>query len=225
MESRRLTLTFPGFSGSAAELVRALREGRVAPAAVPIARLLDEALARAAGWPLADRAALAAELALLLLLRLGIEERLAGPEAGEATTEAVRALAGLETALKGLRARAERRRGVIPVPPAPLPPDLRLAPLSPRILARLAPPRAPRLPALRFPAFGLKEAWRRLRALLAGGGWVPFDRVAPRRFVPRAVHLAALLEAARRGWVRLMQPELYGPIEVRLEKGGGADIG
>jgi len=219
VEARRLTLAFPGFQGSAGELLRAVREGRVSPSTLPLGALIDQALDQAAALPLADRAALAAELALLLLFRLGLAERPEAPDP-EGARAAVRALADLEAAMERLAARAEARRGVLAVPPAPLPPDPRLAPLSPRLLARLAPPRRPRLPVLRFSGFGLREAWRRIRALLGGVGAAPFDRLAPRRFVPRAVHLAALLEAARRGWVRLVQPELYGAIEVRLEPGG-----
>ncbi len=226
MGTPRLRLRFAGFEGGAEELVRAVREGRIAPAAIPLLSLFDQALAQAEGWPLAARAAVAAELALLLLVRLGLAERLAGPEAEGARADALSALVDLEAALAALTERARARAEVLPVPPAPLPRDPRLAPVSPRVLARLAPPRRPRLPALRLPAFGLSEAWRRMRALLLASPRAPFDRLAPRRFVPRAVHLAALLEAARRGWVRIVQGELYGPLEVHLvTREPGAEIG
>jgi len=215
-----LVLSFGNFRGSARELKEALRSGRIRPEALPLSELLAQALAQAEGWPLLERARLAPELAALVLLWLGAAE--SPEESPEAEAErTVAALVDLEAAASELAERAEARRDVIPLPPAPLPDRSRLAAADVRRLARLAPPARPRPVLAAIAGFGLREAWRRIRALLAGRPRLSFDELAPRRFGPRAIHLAALLEAARRGWVALFQPEPYGPIEVERRAEGG----
>ena len=215
-----LVLEFEGFRGSAHALYKALKEGRLRPANIPIARVVAQALAQAEGWPLLERARLAPELARLVLLWLGEEERGEAPEEAARTERAVAALMDLEAAVKDLARRVETRRDLIPLPPVPVVGEYRLA-ADPRRLARLAPPARPRPVLAAIAGFGLREAWRRLRALLAAKPRARFEELAPRRFVPKAVHLAALLEAARRGWVALWQAEPYGAIEVERLEGGG----
>jgi len=209
----RLVLRFGEFEGSARELKEALLRGTVDPLELPLAELVEAALSQAEGWPLVERARLAPELAALLLLRFFLpkdEEE----DREEAARRTVGALLDLERAAGMLAERARARQDRLPAAPPPLPPDPRLARSEVRRLARLAPPARPKLVLAAIAGFGLREAWRRMRALLAHTPKLPFDRLAPRRFLPRAVHLAALLEAARRGWVELWQPEPYGPIEV-----------
>ncbi len=218
----RLVLRFGEFEGSARELKAALLKGEIAPEAIPLASLVEAALSQAEGWPLLERARLAPELAALLLLRFSLpEEEEADPEAAAHRT--VGALFDLERAAELLAERARSRGDRLPARPPPLPPDPRIARVEVRRLARLAPPARPRLLLGAIAGFGLREAWRRMRALLAHTPRLSFDRLAPRRFLPRAVHLAALLEAARRGWVELWQPEPYGPIEV-LRRAPGEEL-
>ncbi len=216
-----MILELEGFRGSADELRAALKAGRLRPEALPIGRLVAQALAQAEGWPLLERARLAPELAALVLLWLGEEEPGEEPDPRERAERAVAALLDLEAAARALARRAEARRDLIPLPPAPIPGERRVAAADARRLARLAPPARPRPVLAAIAGFGLREAWRRLRALLAARPRARFDELAPRRFGPRAVHLAALLEAARRGWVALFQAVPYGPIEVERRAEGG----
>lgn len=213
-----IRIGFPGFSGTPAELSERLRRGEISPREVPLLAVLDQAIAQVEGWPLERRAAVAAELAALLLLRLGLADGEEPPE--EEAERAVALLVEMERAVAELSRRARRRRKVVPVPPAPLPGEAALARMRPESLLRFLAER-PRLDPRPLVAFGLREAWRRVRAVLLGLGRAGFSRLAPRRFALRAVHLAALLEAARRGWVELFQEEPYGEIEVLLIEPGG----
>ena len=215
-----LRLAFDGFSGSAAELRSLLVQGELRFDDLPLMDLIEQALRQAEGWPLVERARLAPELATLVLLWLGSQEGAA--DAGEdRAKQTVSALLDLEAAAKVLEERVRARAGVIPLPPAPLPASSGIAATDARRLARLAPPSRPRPVLAAIGGFGLREAWRRIRALLAHTRKLDFDRLAPRQFGPRAVHLAALLEAARRGWVRLWQEEPYGVIRVERLRNGG----
>ncbi len=212
----RLFLRVDGFEGSAEELLVAVKAGRVALTSISLARLIDEALAQVEGWPLEAKAKAALVLANLIVIRLGLDEQKEEALAPEAREAALQKFADLERIATALSSRVKARRSVIPVPAAPLPRDLRMPRLSPKILRRFVPRSGEPLTWPRLVGFGLREAWRRLRERLFRVKKARFDQLAPRPWGMRAVYFAALLEAAKRGWVTMVQPRSYAPIDVHL---------
>ncbi len=215
-------LSFEGFAGTPEELQRALRSGRVAPRALPLLDLIEQALAQVAALELRERGALLPLLAELLerklraLLRVEAE---AEDEEAESDGEAlVGLLVELDEAVRFLMERAQARSYVWPVPAAPLPRDRRVAPIAVTSLYRYA--RRFVRPAALLPAverFGVAEAWAWLQRRLAKAGRAWFSHLGLEAWSERTVTFAALLEAVRRGRVRLVQKRPYADLWIELE--------
>jgi segregation and condensation protein A len=215
-------LSFEGFAGTPEELQRALRAGRVQPRDLPLLELIDQALEQVAGLDLPERGALLPVLAELLerklraLLRL---ERADEEEEVEAEGEAlVGLLVELDEVVRFLMERAQARSYVWPVPAATLPRDARVAPISVAVLYRHA--RRFLRPASLLPAverFGVAEAWSWLRRRLGKVGRAWFSHLGLEAWAERTVTFAALLEAVRRGQVRVVQKRPFADLWIELE--------
>ncbi|WP_018110303.1 chromosome segregation protein ScpA [Thermus igniterrae] len=203
-----IRLSFPGFSGTPAELREALRRGRLSPRALPVLQIVEEALAQVPEG-LKERSELLPILAELLVLKLSPERALTPKEEGE-EAPLVQALLDLSDTVAFLEGRLRKRARLLPVAPPPVPkPALRL---PPRVLAEAARPFRRAVLHLSPEGFGLKEAWERLKAFLKGR--VAFHRLPLRGWAEQVVGFAALLEAHRLGQVRLQQDVPFGPLWV-----------
>jgi len=215
-------LSFEGFAGTPEELQRALRGGRIHPRALPLVALIDQALAQVAEMDLPERGALLPVLAELLerklraLLRTEtVDEDEDADAAGE---DLVGLLVELDEAVRFLMERAAARSYVWPVPAAVLPRDPRIAPVSVASLYRQA--RRFLRPTVLLPTverFGVAEAWAWLQRRLAKAGRAWFSHLGLEAWSERTVTFAALLEAVRRGQVRLVQKRPYADLWIELE--------
>ncbi|GGM96256.1 chromosome segregation protein ScpA [Thermus composti] len=206
-------LEFPGFSGTPEALREALRRGRLSPRGLPVLLIVEQALAQVPE-DLRAKSELLPLLAELLVLKLSPEKALTPKEEGE-EAPLVQVLLDLSETVAFLEARLKRRARLLPVSPPPLPkPSLRL---SPRALAEAA--RGFRKAVLHLPpeAFGLREAWERIRAFLKGR--VAFHALPLATWSEKAVGFAALLEASRLGRVRLYQEAPFAPLYVEPGEG------
>lgn len=201
-------LEFPGFSGTPEALRAALRRGRLSPRALPVLLIVEQALAQVPE-DLRAKSELLPLLAELLVLKLSPEKALTPKEEGE-EVPLVQALLDLSETVAFLEARLKRRARLLPVSPPPLPkPSLRL---SPKALAEAA--KGFRRAVLRLPreAFGVREAWERLKGAIRGR--VAFQSLPLATWGEKAVGFAALLEAFRLGRVRLYQEAPFAPLYV-----------
>lgn len=201
-------LEFPGFSGTPEALREALRRGRLSPRALPVLLIVEQALAQVPE-DLRAKSELLPLLAELLVLKLSPEKALTPKEEGE-EVPLVQALLDLSETVAFLEARLKRRARLLPVSPPPLPkPSLRL---SPKALAEAA--KGFRRAVLRLPreAFGVREAWERLKGAIRGR--VAFQSLPLATWGEKAVGFAALLEAFRLGRVRLYQEAPFAPLYV-----------
>ncbi|WP_038056244.1 chromosome segregation protein ScpA [Thermus amyloliquefaciens] len=206
-----IRLEFPGFSGTPEELREALRRGRLSPRGLPLLLIVEQALGQVPE-DLRARAELLPLLAELLVLKLSPEKALTPKEEGE-EAPIVRVLVDLSETVAFLEERLRRRSRLLPVAPPPVPrPALRL---PPKALKEVAQSFRKAVLALPQEAFGLREAWERLKGLLRGR--VAFHRLPLRGWGEQAVGFAALLEAHRLGLVRLEQEEAFGPLWVEAE--------
>ena len=204
-------LEFPGFSGTPEALREALRRGRLSPRALPVLLIVEQALAQVPE-DLRAKSELLPLLAELLVLKLSPEKALTPKEEGE-EVPLVQALLDLSETVAFLEARLKRRARLLPVSPPPLPkPSLRL---SPKALAEAA--KGFRRAVLRLPreAFGVREAWERLKGAIRGR--VAFQSLPLATWGEKAVGFAALLEAFRLGRVRLFQEAPFAPLYVEAE--------
>ena len=203
-----IRIAFPGFEGTPEALREALRRGRLSPKEVPVLAVVEQALAQVPG-DLRAKSELLPLLAELLVLKLSPERALLPKEEGE-EAPLVQVLVDLSEMVAFLEARLERRARLLPVAPPPLPrPALRL---SPKSLAEAA--KGFRRAVLRLPreAFGVREAWERLKGGIRGRVAFRGRRLATRG--ERAVGCAAVLEAFRLGRVRLFQEAPFAPLYV-----------
>lgn len=201
-------LEFPGFSGTPEALREALRRGRLSPRVLPVLLIVEQALAQVPE-DLRAKSELLPLLAELLVLKLSPEKALTPKEEGE-EVPLVQALLDLSETVAFLEARLKRRARLLPVSPPPLPkPSLRL---SPKSLAEAA--KGFRRAVLRLPreAFGVREAWERLKGAIRGR--VAFQSLPLATWGEKAVGFAALLEAFRLGRVRLYQEAPFAPLYV-----------
>jgi segregation and condensation protein A len=215
------------FSGSLAELARALRAGRLAPSDIDVLALVRQFLGyfgrvSAHDLELASEAlpqlARVIELKVRLLLprpKLEAEEEADLAE----TLESIDMLAELEEAIRFLRLRREERRLVLPVglprppyareEPAIRLPLSRLAELAGRYRAasyfELAVERVTLAAAMRGIVEGLTSLKQRFLGELSPSGWLS-----------AGVHFAAMLELVKEGRVRAVQEEPFGPIALEL---------
>ncbi len=213
-------LAFQDFSGSPEELQRALRSGRIQARDLPLLDLIDQALEQVAGLDLPERGALLPVLAELLerklraLLKLDRYEEEDSEEEGEAI---VGLLVELDEVVRFLMDRAQARSYVLPVPAASLPRDSRIASISVAVLYRNA--RRFLRPASLIPEaerFGVAEAWEWLRRRLEKIGRAWFSQLGIKTWADRTVTFAALLEAVRRGGVRLKQERQFSDLLIEL---------
>jgi len=203
-----IRIAFPGFEGTPEALREALRRGRLSPKEVPVLAVLEQALAQVPE-DLRAKSELLPLLAELLVLKLSPERALLPKEEGE-EAPLVQVLVDLSEMVAFLEARLERRARLLPVAPPPLPrPALRL---SPKSLAEAA--KGFRRAVLRLPreAFGVREAWERLKGAIRGR--VAFQSLPLATWGAKAVGFAALLEAFRLGRVRLFQEAPFAPLYV-----------
>lgn len=206
-----IRIAFPGFEGTPEALREALRRGRLSPKEVPVLAVVEQALAQVPE-DLRAKSELLPLLAELLVLKLSPERALLPKEEGE-EAPLVQVLVDLSEMVAFLEARLERRARLLPVAPPPLPrPALRL---SPKSLAEAA--KGFRRAVLRLPreAFGVREAWERLKGAIRGR--VAFQSLPLATWGEKAVGFAALLEAARLGRVRLYQEAPFAPLYVEAE--------
>ena len=193
-----IRIAFPGFEGTPEALREALRRGRLSPKEVPVLAVLEQALAQVPE-DLRAKSELLPLLAELLVLKLSPERALLPKEEGE-EAPLVQVLVDL----------SEMVAFLLPVAPPPLPrPALRL---SPKSLAEAA--KGFRRAVLRLPreAFGVREAWERLKGAIRGR--VAFQSLPLATWGEKAVGFAALLEAFRLGRVRLFQEAPFAPLYV-----------
>lgn len=204
-----IQIAFPGFSGTPEALREALRRGRISPRAVPVLKVIEDALAQLPP-SLEERSEVLPILAELLVLKLSPERAMEAEEGKEAPL--VQALLDLSETVAFLEARLKARARLLPVAPPPLPrPALRL---SPKTLWQAARPFRRAVLALPRETFGLKEAWERLRGLLRGRA--VFQALPLGSWWERAVAFAALLEAHRLGLLRLHQEAPFAPLHVEV---------
>lgn len=206
-----IRIAFPGFEGTPEALREALRRGRLSPKEVPVLAVVEQALAQVPE-DLRAKSELLPLLAELLVLKLSPERALLPKEEGE-EAPLVQVLVDLSEMVAFLEARLKRRARLLPVSPPPLPkPSLRL---SPKALAEAA--KGFRRAVLRLPreAFGVREAWERLKGAIRGR--VAFQSLPLATWGEKAVAFAALLEAARLGRVRLYQEAPFAPLYVEAE--------
>jgi segregation and condensation protein A len=204
-----IQIAFPGFSGTPEALREALRRGRISPRAVPVLKVIEDALAQLPP-SLKERSEVLPILAELLVLKLAPERAMEAEEGKEAPL--VQALLDLSETVAFLEARLKARARLLPVAPPPLPrPALRL---SPKTLWQAARPFRRAVLALPRETFGLKEAWERLRGLIRGR--VRFQALPLATWGERAVAFAALLEAHRLGLLRLHQEAPFAPLHVEV---------
>ncbi|MDT7908388.1 chromosome segregation protein ScpA [Thermus sp.] len=204
-----IQIAFPGFSGTPEALREALRRGRISPRAVPVLKVIEDALAQLPP-SLKERSEVLPILAELLVLKLAPERAMEAEEGKEAPL--VQALLDLSETVAFLEARLKARARLLPVAPPPLPrPALRL---SPKTLWQAARPFRRAVLALPRETFGLKEAWERLRGLLRGRA--VFQALPLGSWWERAVAFAALLEAHRLGLLRLHQEAPFAPLHVEV---------
>lgn len=206
-----IRIAFPGFEGTPEALREALRRGRLSPKEVPVLAVVEQALAQVPE-DLRTKSELLPLLAELLVLKLSPERALLPKEEGEEAL-LVQVLVDLSEMVAFLEARLERRARLLPVAPPPLPrPALRL---SPKSLAEAA--KGFRRAVLRLPreAFGVREAWERLKGAIRGR--VAFQSLPLATWGEKAVGFAALLEACRLGRVRLFQEAPFAPLYVEAE--------
>jgi segregation and condensation protein A len=204
-----IQIAFPGFSGTPEALREALRRGRISPRAVPVLKVIEDALAQLPP-SLKERSEVLPILAELLVLKLAPERAMEAEEGKEAPL--VQALLDLSETVAFLEARLKARARLLPVAPPPLPrPALRL---SPKTLWQAARPFRRAVLALPRETFGLKEAWERLRRLLRGRA--VFQALPLGSWRERAVAFAALLEAHRLGLLRLHQEAPFAPLHVEV---------
>lgn len=206
-----IRIAFPGFEGTPEALREALRRGRLSPKEVPVLAVVEQALAQVPE-DLRAKSELLPLLAELLVLKLSPERALLPKEEGE-EAPLVQVLVDLSEMVAFLEARLKRRARLLPVSPPPLPkPSLRL---SPKALAEAA--KGFRRAVLRLPreAFGVREAWERLKGAIRGR--VAFQSLPLATWGEKAVGFAALLEAARLGRVRLYQEAPFAPLYVEAE--------
>ncbi len=215
-------LRFEGFAGTPEELQRALRSGRIQARELPLLALIDQALEQVAGLELPERGALLPVLAELLERKLRALLKLERPDDDEEAEVEGEALVGLlvelDEVVRFLMERAQARSYVWPVPAASLPRDPRVAPISVAVLYRHA--RRFLRPASLLPAverFGVAEAWAWLRRRLTKAGRIWFSHLGLQAWSERAVTFAALLEAVRRGRVRLVQKRPFADLWIELE--------
>ena len=158
---------------------------------------------------------------------------LAPPEAAEELLARMLEYARYRGAAAHLRGRLEAEHGYR-YRAAPLPPELRRAPLEgaeavyePEALARalgdlLRSPPALDVRHIARPAVSLERRIAHLRALLADRARVSFDEcVEGADRTTEAVTLFALLELYKSGEAAWAQAEPFGPIEIREVKAGG----
>jgi segregation and condensation protein A len=204
-----IQIAFPGFSGTPEALREALRRSRISPRAVPVLKVIEDALAQLPP-SLKERSEVLPILAELLVLKLAPERAMEAEEGKEAPL--VQALLDLSETVAFLEARLKARARLLPVAPPPLPrPALRL---SPKTLWQAARPFRRAVLALPRETFGLKEAWERLRGLLQGRA--VFQALTLGSWGERAVAFAALLEAHRLGLLRLHQEAPFAPLHVEV---------
>jgi len=204
-----IQIAFPGFSGTPEALREALRRSRISPRAVPVLKVIEDALAQLPP-SLKERSEVLPILAELLVLKLAPERAMEAEEGKEAPL--VQALLDLSETVAFLEARLKARARLLPVAPPPLPrPALRL---SPKTLWQAARPFRRAVLALPRETFGLKEAWERLRELLRGRA--VFQALPLGSWGERAVAFAALLEAHRLGLLRLHQEAPFAPLHVEV---------
>jgi segregation and condensation protein A len=204
-----IQIAFPGFSGTPEALREALRRGRVSPKAVPVLKVIEDALAQLPP-SLKERSEVLPILAELLVLKLAPERAMEAEEGKEAPL--VQALLDLSETVAFLEGRLKARARLLPVAPPPLPrPALRL---SPKALWQAARPFRRAVLALPQESFGLKEAWERLRGLLQGRA--VFQALPLGGWGERAVVFAALLEAHRLGLLRLHQEAPFALLHVEV---------
>jgi segregation and condensation protein A len=204
-----IRIAFPGFAGTPEALREALRRGRISPRAVPVLKVIEDALAQLPP-SLKERSEVLPILAELLVLKLSPERAMEAEEGQEAPL--VQALLDLAETVAFLEARLKARARLLPVAPPPLPrPALRL---SPKTLWQAARPFRRAVLALPRETFGLKEAWERLRGLIRGR--VRFQALLLATWGERAVAFAALLEAHRLGLLRLHQEAPFAPLHVEF---------
>ena len=188
-----IRIAFPGFEGTPEALREALRRGRLSPKEVPVLAVVEQALAQVPG-DLRAKSELLPLLAELLVLKLSPERALLPKEEGE-EAPLVQVLVDLSEMVAFLEARLERRARLLPVAPPPLPrPALRL---SPKSLAEAA--KGFRRAVLRLPreAFGVREAWERLKGAIRGR--VAFQSLPLATWGEKAVGRRWGAERARRG--------------------------
>ncbi len=203
-----IRIAFTGFEGTPEALREALRRGRLSPKEVPVLAVVEQALAQVPE-DLRTKSELLPLLAELLVLKLSPERALLPKEEGE-EAPLIQVLVDLSEMVAFLEARLERRARLLPVAPPPLPrPALRL---SPKSLAEAA--KGFRRAVLRLPreAFGVREAWERLKGAIRGR--VAFQSLPLATWGEKAVGFAALLEACRLGRVRLFQEAPFAPLYV-----------
>jgi segregation and condensation protein A len=219
----------PGYRGDLAGLARALRSGDLAPAALDLRALVNDAIAwfeREAAVDL-DRASVALpQIAQVIELKLRLllprppktdEDEEFDEDAGEAL-EAIALLSELEDAIAFLRRRRAERAVVVPA--RTMPPDLprprRPTSATAGELATLAAgARGGGYFELAHDRLSLDDALRRLRRALRRGVRGALRALVPTRsWAERTVLFSALLELIREGRATARQEAPYADIEV-----------
>lgn len=218
-------LEFPGFAGSALELVQAVKNGRVSASELPVLLLVEQAIAQVEARALQERSELLPILAELLLFKLRSRTRRPDPTPEEVWEDVeeqagfLAALAALEEAVAFLEQRARERARILPVSPPPLPRDRRLRKLPLERLLEAARPFTRRVElVLEREAFGLREAWKRMQGFLQQVRRALFRQLPFTTWAEQTVGFAALLEAKKQGQVELYQEQNFGDLEIILRE-------
>jgi segregation and condensation protein A len=205
-----IQIAFPGFSGTPEALREALRRGRISPRAVPVLKVIEDALAQLPP-SLKERSEVLPILAELLVLKLAPERAMEAEEGKEAPL--VQALLDLSETVAFLEARLKARARLLPVGPTP-PPQARppAFPQDPLAGGQALPPGGSGpSPGDLWAEGGLGAA----SGASSGEGGLPGP--APwGAGGERAVAFAALLEAHRLGLLRLHQEAPFAPLHVEV---------